>query len=327
MTLDVPPQLLRALVAVLRTGSFTGASEQTGFTQSAVSKQIAALEEAVGAPLFQRGPRGVVPTPAALGLARHASAILDHLDTAAREIADLDRPLLGRVSLGAFATAAMHLAPETIARVTRAHPAIDVVLVESSTPVQLRRLRTGRLDLAVVAVGSEPDGAEPDGAEPDGYGLEGIDTEVLPAASLHVAVGERHPWAHARELSVDDLAGADWVVGRGARGEPQFGAWPALAQPRVVAEIDSWSSRLAFVAAGLGVTTVPALAIAGLPRGVVAVPVAGPRWAGRSLRVAWSGELDPAARLVRSALHAVAADIAATHSAPREMPLVSATRR
>ncbi|WP_185020226.1 MULTISPECIES: LysR family transcriptional regulator [unclassified Rathayibacter] len=327
MTLDVPPQLLRALVAVLRTGSFTGASEQTGFTQSAVSKQIAALEEAVGAPLFQRGPRGVVPTPAALGLARHASAILDHLDTAAREIADLDRPLLGRVSLGAFATAAMHLAPETIARVTRAHPAIDVVLVESSTPVQLRRLRTGRLDLAVVAVGAEPDGAEPDGAEPDGYGLEGIDTEVLPAASLHVAVGGRHPWAHARELSVDDLAGADWVIGRGARGEPQFGAWPALAQPRVVAEIDSWSSRLAFVAAGLGVTTVPALAIAGLPRRVVAVPVAGPRWAGRSLRVAWSGELDPAARLVRSALHAVAADIAAAHSAPREMPLVSATRR
>ncbi|WP_260300549.1 hypothetical protein [Rathayibacter sp. PhB152] len=43
--------------------------------------------------------------------------------------------------------------------------------------------------------------------------------------------------------------------------------------------------------------------------------------------MAWSGELDPAARLVRSALHAVAADIAAAHSAPREMPLVSATRR
>ncbi|QHF24460.1 LysR family transcriptional regulator [Rathayibacter sp. VKM Ac-2804] len=317
MTLDVHPQLLRTLVAVLRTGSFTGASEQTGFTQSAVSKQIAALEEAVGAPLFQRGPRGVVPTPAAVGVARHAAAILDHLDAAAREVADLGRPLLGRVRLGAFPTAAMHLAPETIARVTRAHPAIDVSLLESSTPVQLRRLRAGRLDVAIVAVGSEP----------DGYDLDGIDTEALPAASLHVAVSERHPWAHARALSADDLADADWVVGRGARGEPQFGAWPALAQPRVVAEIDGWSSRLGYVAAGLGVTTVPALAIAGLPRGVVAVPVDGPRWTGRTLRVAWSGELDPAARLVRSSLHAVAADIAAAHSAPREMPLVSATRR
>ncbi|NQX18115.1 LysR family transcriptional regulator [Rathayibacter sp. VKM Ac-2857] len=314
MTLDVPPQLLRALVAVLRTGSFTGASEQTGFTQSAVSKQIAALEEAVGAPLFQRGPRGVVPTPAALGVARHATAILDHLDAAAREVADLGRPVLGRVRLGAFATAAMHLAPETIARVTRAHPSIDVVLLESSTPVQLRRLRAGRLDLAVVAVGSEPD-------EDD---LAGIESEALPAGSLHVAVSERHPWAHAGRLTVEDLAGADWVVGRGTRGEPQFGAWPTLAQPRVVAEIDGWSSRLGYVAAGLGITTVPALAIAGLPRGVVAVPVDGPRWAARTLRVAWTGELAPAARLVRSTLHAVAADIA---GAPREMPLVSATRR
>ena len=270
----------------------------------------------MGAPLFQRGPRGVVPTPAALGVARHAAAVLDHMDAAAREVADLGRPLLGRVRLGVFPTAAMHLGPETIARTTRAHPSIDVVLLESSTPVQLRRLRAGRLDLAVVAVGSGP----------DEDGLDGLDSEVLPAASLHVAVSERHPWAHAGQLAVADLAAASWVVGRGARGEPQFGAWPALPEPRVVAEIDGWSSRLGFVAAGLGVTTVPALAIAGLPRGVVAVPVEGPRWAGRTLRDAWSGEPGPAARVVRSALHAVAADIAAAHPS-REMPRVSATRR
>ncbi|KQQ03559.1 MULTISPECIES: LysR family transcriptional regulator [unclassified Rathayibacter] len=307
MTLDVHPQLLRALVAVLRTGSFTGASEETGFTQSAVSKQIAALEDAVGASLFQRGPRGVVPTPAALGVARHAAAVLDHLDAAAREVADLGRTPLGRVTLGSFATAAMHLAPEAIARVTRAHPSIDVALLESSTPVQLRRLRAGRLDLAVVAIGSEP----------HEYDLAGIDSEPLPAGALHVAVSERHPWAHARSLSLEDLADADWVIGRGARGEPQFGAWPALTTPRVVAEIDGWSSRLGFVAAGLGVTTVPALAIAGLPRGVVPVPVEGPRWAARSLRIAWVGPVGDAARVVRSALHAVAAEIAAASASDR----------
>ncbi|QHC70565.1 LysR family transcriptional regulator [Rathayibacter sp. VKM Ac-2801] len=301
MPLDVHPQLLRALVAVLRTGSFTGASEETGFTQSAVSKQIAALEEAAGVPLFQRGPRGVVPTAAALGLARHSAAVLDHLDAAAREVAALDRPLLGRVLLGGFPTTAMRLAPETIARVRRDHPAIEIVLLESSTPVQLRRLRAGRLDLAVVAVGTEP----------DEHDLTGLETEVLPSGALHLAVADHHPWARVRRLSLRDLADADWVVGRGGRGEPQFGVWPDAERPRVVAEIDAWSSRLGFVAAGLGVTTVPALAIAGLPRGVVAVPVDAARRPARSFLVASSRPLDDAAGVVRSALHEVAAEIAA----------------
>ena len=62
MGLDVHPQLLRTLRAVIETGSFTGASERLGFTQSAVSKQVAALESAAGVQLFRRGSRGVEPT-------------------------------------------------------------------------------------------------------------------------------------------------------------------------------------------------------------------------------------------------------------------------
>ncbi|SMH51100.1 DNA-binding transcriptional regulator, LysR family [Rathayibacter oskolensis] len=300
MTLDVHPQLLRALVAVLRTGSFTAASEETGFTQSALSKQIGALEAAVGLPLFDRGPRGVVATPAALRLARHATVVLDHLDAAAREVAALDGPLLGRVVLGGFATTAMRLVPEAIALVRREHASVDVTFLESSTPVQIRRLRAGRLDLAILAVGTSP----------DEYDLTGLETEVLPAGPLHVAVGRRHRLAHVQRLTVDDLADEDWVVGRGARGDPQFGAWPTLPQPRVVAEIGEWSSRLGFVAAGLGITTVPSLALAALPAGVVAVPVDGTPWTRRSLRLASVGGLDEAARAVRSALRTVALEIA-----------------
>src|SRR5690349_21406031 len=152
--MDVHPQLLRALRAVLDTGSLTAASERLGFTQSALSKQMATLEAAAGAQLFRRGPRGVEPTEAATRLAARAATILDQLDAAERELASLSAPLGGRVALGGFPTTAMRLVPRTIARVRASHPAIDVDFLESSTPVQIRRLRAGRLDLAILAVGS-----------------------------------------------------------------------------------------------------------------------------------------------------------------------------
>lgn len=304
MALDVHPQLLRALVAVLQTGSFTAASEPLGFTQSALSKQIGTLETAVGVPLFRRGPRGVEPTPAARRLGQHALAVLDRLEVAERELEDVARPLEGRVVLGGFPTTAMRLVPQAMAIVQREHQGVDVSFIESSTPVQIRRLRAGRLDLAIVAVGTDP----------DEYDLTGLETEVLPTGRLHVAVPEHHRLAQARRVRVEDLVDEGWVVGRGPRGEPQFGAWPTLAEPHVVAEIGEWSSRLGFVAAGLGITTVPSLALGALPAGVVGVLVDAPAATPRSLRLASVGRLDDAAQAVRAAIRTVAAEIARTAS-------------
>ncbi|MFI5958841.1 hypothetical protein [Cryptosporangium sp. NPDC051539] len=93
-----------------------------------------------------------------------------------------------------------------------------------------------------------------------------------------------------------------WVAGRGARGEPQFGAWPTLTGPRVVAELGDWSARFGFVAAGLGVTTVPRLVAAAVPAGIVCVDVDDPNWTGRSMGLARIGALTGAAVAVRSAL-------------------------
>lgn len=300
MSFDVHPQLLRALRAVLDTGSFTAASEQLGYTQSALSKQIGALESAAGTTLFRRGPRGVEPTPAAQQLARRAATVLDQLDAAARDLADLARPLGGRVALGGFSTTAMHLVPRAIARIRLAHPSVEVAFLESSTPVQIRRLRAGRLDLALLAVG--------EGLED--YDLTGVETEPLPSSRLCVAVGERHRLAHSGRVPVADLADEDWIVGRGARGEPQFGAWPTLPHPRIAAELGEWSARLGFVAAGLGITTVPGLVADALPSGVVAVPVDDAAWTGRAMLLARSGPLGGAAAAVRAALVEVSRMIA-----------------
>ncbi|MFE7077719.1 LysR family transcriptional regulator [Streptomyces sp. NPDC057620] len=307
MAFDVHPQLLRALRAVLETGSFTAASEQLGFTQSALSKQIGALEAAAGVQLFRRGPRGVEPTPAAQRLASRAVTVLDQLDAAARELADQAQPLGGRVALGGFPATALHLVPQAIARVRARHPAVEVSFLESSTPVQIRRLRAGRLDLALLARG--------EGLAD--WDLTGIRTEPLPGGPLHVAVGERHRLARLEQVPVAELADEEWIAGRGARGEPQFGAWPTLSHPRIVAELAEWSARLGFVAAGLGITTIPALAADALPGGVVAVPVADPTWTGRSMTLAHTGTLTDAGAAVRTALVRTADALADRRSGTR----------
>ncbi len=292
---------------MLETGSLTAASEQLGFTQSALSKQIASLEAAAGVQLLRRGPRGVEPTEAGHRLAARAAAILDQFDAAQRELDDLAAPIGGRVALGGFPTTAMRLVPRTIARVRAEHPSIEIDFLESSTPVQIRRLRAGRLDLALLGSGEGL----------PGWDLTGIETERLPAGPLLLAVSRRHRLAHAERVTVAELEGEDWIAGRGARGEPQFGAWPTLPRPRVVAELTDWSTRLGFVAAGIGVTTVPTLAAGALPEGVVCVEVDDPGWTGRRLLLARIGALAGPAAAVRSALAKEARAIAERGSGPR----------
>ncbi|GAB6899044.1 LysR family transcriptional regulator [Kineosporia succinea] len=298
--MDLPPHLLRALLAVLDTGSFTAASERLGFTQSALSKQIAALESVTGATMFVRGPRGTEPSEAAHRLAARAAVILDQLDAARRELDQLAAPVSGRVALGGFPTTAMWLVPQAVARVRAEHPSVTVDFLESSTPVQIRRLRAGRLDLAILALGADlPD-----------YDLTGVETEPLPSGGALVAVGRRHPLARSRSVTVDALACEDWIAGRGGRGEPQFGAWPTLRNPHVVAELADWSTRLGFVAAGIGITTVPALAARSLPGDVVALEVDDPAREPRAMFLAHVGALSGPLAVVRAALRQEAADLA-----------------
>ncbi|GAA1457044.1 LysR family transcriptional regulator [Williamsia maris] len=302
MDLDVHPQLFRALRAVLDNGSFTAASEYLGYTQSALSKQIAALEDAAGTQLFERGPRGVRPTPAALALGRRATAVLDQLEGAQRDLTDLVQPVSGRVRIDAFPTAAMDLIPHAIADIAAKHPSLEVLFTESSTPLQLRRLRAGRLDLALIAGG--------DGL-PD-WDLTGIETEPLPSGELRVAVHRAHPLAHHDRVTVADLVDQRWIAGRGRGGEPQFGAWPSISDPHVVIELESWSARIGFVAAGMGITTIPALATAIVPSSVVTIAVNDPHTMGRSMLLARiAGPLDSATASVRDAVLRQARRIAA----------------
>lgn len=249
---------LRVVREVAVAGSFTAAAESLGYTQSAISRQVAAMEAAAGTQLFERGPRGVVPSPAGAVLVRHATAVLTGVEAAEHELASVRNGLAGRVTVGAFPSASSVLVPRAFARLSREHPGLVNVLEEAATPVLLRRLRTRRVDVAVIGVGEGL----------PSYGLDGLRQEVLASDGLRIAVPDGHRLARQQRVRAADLEGELWIVGRGERGEPQFGAWPTLGTPRTGPATRSWATRLGMVAAGLGVSLLPALAAGSVPAGV-----------------------------------------------------------
>src|ERR1700735_5513072 len=135
---------LRVVLEVARTGPFTATAERLGSPQSAVSRQVAVTERAVGTPLFERHARGTHPTPAGVALARHAGKVLDDIAAATQELAGMRDRLAGRLVVAGFPAAAAALLPRAIARLTAAHPGLKAQLTEAPTPGQLAAIRRGR---------------------------------------------------------------------------------------------------------------------------------------------------------------------------------------
>ncbi|MFI6290942.1 LysR family transcriptional regulator [Nonomuraea sp. NPDC050790] len=290
---------LRVVHQVATAGSFTRAAEQLGYTQSAVSRQVAAMESAAGARLFDRRGRGVALTPAGQVLLRRADETLAGLAATELELASLRDRLAGRLAVGAYPTAAMALVPRAMAQVTSGHPGLAVDLEEAATPALLRRLRAGRLDVAVIGVGQ---------GLPD-YDLTELSQTPLLQGELLVAVPATHRFTGHARVTVQDLAREHWIAGDGAPGEPQFGAWPTLTDPRIAHTARSWSTRLGLVAAGLGITVIPSLVLPALPAGVRAVGVTDSRWSGRATAAVTRPRPSAQARAMVTALREQAAGL------------------
>ncbi|MEU4243508.1 LysR substrate-binding domain-containing protein [Actinoplanes sp. NPDC026619] len=263
---------LRVVQEVAAAGSFTRAAEALGYTQSAVSRQVAAMEAAAGALIFERDRRGATPTPAGQVLLRHAAQVSAGVSAAELELAGMRDRLAGRMTVGAFPTANMALVPRAVAQVTAGHPGLAVIVKEAATPTLLRQLRAGRLDVAVIAVGH---------GLPD-YDLGELAQHLLAHGRLLVAVPKAHRFAGQADVAVPDLFHEQWVVSEGAPGEPQFGAWPTVPEPRIAHTVRTWSTRLGLVAAGLGITVIPELILPAIPADVRAVPVRDSHWPGRA---------------------------------------------
>lgn len=257
---------LRVLRAVVQRGSFTAAAAELGYTQSAISKRMAALETTTGHTLVIRERRGVRLTRAGEVLLRHATAVLDAMEDAERELNDEDATQVRPVRLGAFASAAAGVVPRALDRLARDRPDIVLTLREGTSAVLTRALRAGTLDLALLAGVSAH--TPPDDREP------ALEVETLAEGPLRVAVSASHRVAGRSRVSVTELTGERWAAARSEGQERLLGVWPgSTGRADAPYLVRDWLTKLRLVASGAAITTVPDVLMPALPPDVRAVSV------------------------------------------------------
>ena len=286
---------LRVLREIAERRTLTAAAAELGYTQSGVSRQLAALERATGSQLVERGAVGAQLTPAGLVLLRHARVVLDELDHAERELTGATREPL-RVRLGVYVSAAAALLPHILVTARRRRPDIAITTRDGTTPALVRAIRAGSLDLALVT-------AQPPFHPPDNE-LPRLATTTLQESTLLVAAPSTGRFAGRDSVRLDELVDAEWIASASTAREPLLGVWPSLpGRPRVAHSTRDWLAKLNLVAAGCGLTTVPANLAPLVPDGVRLLHVAdGPTEKRRLLLIRMPGPPSPSVAAAQTLL-------------------------
>jgi DNA-binding transcriptional LysR family regulator len=263
-----------ALEAVGRTHSFVAAARELGYTQSAISQQIARLEQAVGQRLVERpgGPRPVALTDAGRLLLRHADAIVAQLDAAQADMNALAEGAAGPLRVGIFQSVGARILPALLRRFREEWPRVEVRVREETDAAELLRLvEHGELDLTFADL-PLPDGPfEWEEILRDPYVL-------LVAADDPLAARESAP-------PLRELAGLPLVTWR-QLGEPETYLRGRVPDLNVVFRSDDNGTVIGLVAEGLGYAVVPQLVVNPRNPAYVALPF-GNRIPPRHLAIVW----------------------------------------
>ena len=145
-------QQIRCFCAAAELGSFTAAAQALHVSQPAVAEQVRRLERALGASLFVRAGRGVVPTEAGQAFAEHAFRTLDALEDATATVGSLTSLSRGTVTLGTFNWPEPWRLDEVVTAFLERHPGMTVRLVGRNSSVTAERVRRGELEAAIVVL-------------------------------------------------------------------------------------------------------------------------------------------------------------------------------
>lgn len=250
MSLD--PRRVLVFRAAVRAGSLTAAARELGWTQSAVSQHLQALERAAGCPLLLRGPSGVTPTEAGRALLVRADAIAAALHMAEEELAGLTQLRRGRVRLAAHPSAAATLVPRAVAALERSHPGLDVELTEAEPPEAMALVSDGEVDLAVAFEYADATGSPPASVRWTPLADEPVDL-VLPPG---------HRLAGRTRIGLAELAEDAWVMGcERCRDHVVRRCAEAGFEPRVRHVSDDYVVVQHLLAQGLGVALLPRSAL------------------------------------------------------------------
>ena len=240
---------LRYACAVAETGSFSRAAERCQIAQPSLSQQILKLEEDLGARLFDRLGRSIRLTEAGRAFVPHARSVLEQLDEARSSVTAHHLDVRGSVTVGVIPTIAPYLMPACTLGFTEKFPEAKMRIIEETTPVLVEGLRDLSIDFAILALP-----------------LRQKDLAVVPLRTepVFAALAKDHPRARSKSLSLKDLRGEPFVMlrdGHCFRDLSIAACSSARITPNIAFESGQFSSVLAMVGAGVGISMVPEMAI------------------------------------------------------------------
>lgn len=241
---------LRYFTVVADELHFTRAAARLGIGQPPLSQQIQQLEREIGTPLFLRLPRGVELTEAGAQFLEDARAILASADRAIDTARRLGRGEQGAITVGFTASAVFHpYLPRAIRAFRDRYPEVRISLTESNTVSLLRGLRENLVDVAFVR--------PPYLLDPEFEAERVLDEPML------IALPPDHPLSRKRSVAIAALADQDFVlyprpIGAGLYDAIQSACQRAGFSPRVIQEAPQMASIVSLVAAGVGISIVPA---------------------------------------------------------------------
>lgn len=255
---------LRVFRAVVADGSIAGAASGLGYTSSAISQHITALQRETGLALLERQGRGLVPTEAGRILAERSAVVFERLADVEALIGDLRHGRVGTLSVSYFSSAGAAWIPPIVAALTREFPKL-------------------RLDLRLIELRAE--GADPPDVEIFVDGVESSDlagyrTYPLLSDPYYAVVPRTNPLAGRASVELGELRDEAWVDNDVARGPCRQVLLDACAAagftPSFGVETQDYPTAIRFVAEGVGITVLAELGLGTLPDAVVAIPVTDP---------------------------------------------------
>jgi DNA-binding transcriptional LysR family regulator len=247
---------LRYFLAVARHRNFTRAAQALGIRQPPLSQQVRDLERELGYALFRRLPRGVELTEGGAVLRDEAEALLERVALGVKRAGQAAHGTAGSLSVGFTSSAVTHrFAPELIRRFREAHPAVDLDIREGNAASVTEAVAAGRLDLAFIRLPVSEQSA--------------LAYHAIADEKLLLALPAGHPLAaRARRrqvpgLRLADLADESFIFVRRPGAPGMYGDLIEACHrlgfaPKVAAEVDQMLTNITLVAAGVGVSVVPA---------------------------------------------------------------------
>jgi DNA-binding transcriptional LysR family regulator len=252
------------LYEVGRRGSFSAAADAMGYTQPAISRQIALLERETGTTLLERRPDGARLTDAGELLVRHAEGILTRLHDAEDELGELLGLQSGRLRMSTISSAAATIMPLAIGEFRKRLPGVELSVAMVDPVGILAVLRTGEIDLALTNDDSH-------------FDLPDIDAVHLFEEPMLMALPADHPLASRPTLNLADLSDERWMLGTttSCPDASRFiqACHSAGFDPQIAFHNDDYTAILGFVAAGVGVAPVPEMVLRNASKHVAVRPL------------------------------------------------------